>query len=76
MLGLAIVGGALYLGSQVVTADDGIAVMGSRQIAVAPGQDRVEVGMLFGSVQVVVPPDARARTTGAVVFGSTDCELA
>src|SRR5690606_13666745 len=45
-LGLAILGGALYLGSQVVTADDGVAIFGSRQITVAPAQDRVEVGMV------------------------------
>jgi uncharacterized protein DUF1707 len=75
-VGVAIAGAALLFGSQVLTADDGIAVMGSREVTVAPGQDRVEVGMAFGSVRVLVPADARARTTGMVVFGSTECELA
>jgi Domain of unknown function (DUF1707) len=60
-------------GVHVVTADDGIAVFGGRVVQVAPGQDRVEVGVLFGGVQVVVPDDARVDTEGLVIFGGTDC---
>jgi hypothetical protein len=60
-------------GVQIVTADDGLAVFGGRVVQVAPDQDRVEVGVLFGGVQVVVPDDARVDTEGLVIFGGTDC---
>ena len=40
---------------------------------VGPSQDRLEVGALFGSVEVVVPDDVRVRTTGGQIFGSTGC---
>jgi hypothetical protein len=76
LVGVAALGALLFVGSHVVTAADGAAVFGKRQITVAPGQDRVEVGMLFGSVDIVVPDGMRARPAGAVVFGSTDCALA
>jgi hypothetical protein len=66
----------LFVGSQVVTAADGAAVFGNREITVAPGQDRVDVGMIFGSVDVVVPEGMRARPSGTIFFGSTDCALA
>jgi hypothetical protein len=76
LVGVAAIGALVFVGSNVVTAADGGAVLGKRQITVAPGQDRVEVGMLFGSVDVVVPEGMRARPAGTVVFGSTDCALA
>jgi len=76
LVGVAALGALLFVGSNVVTAADGAAVFGNRQITVAPGQDRVEVGMLFGSVDVVVPEGMRARPSGTVIFGSTDCALA
>jgi hypothetical protein len=63
-------------GIQVVTADDGLAVFGGRVVQVAPGQDQVEVGVLFGGVEVVVPDDARVDTEGLVIFGGTDCDQA
>jgi Domain of unknown function (DUF1707) len=76
LVGVAALGALLFIGSNVLTAADGAAVFGKRQITVAPGQERIEVGMLFGSVDVVVPEGMRARPAGAVVFGSTDCALA
>jgi hypothetical protein len=76
LVGVAALGALVFVGSHVVTAADGAAIFGKREITVAPGQDRVEVGMLFGSVDVVVPEGMRARPSGAVVFGSTDCALA
>jgi hypothetical protein len=76
LVGIAAIGALIFGGWHVITAADGAAVFGKRQITVAPGQDRVEVGMLFGSVDVVVPDGMRARPEGAVVFGSTDCALA
>ncbi len=47
------------------------AVLGTVQV-----DDRavVDVGVVFGSVRVVVPDDARVRTAGTVVFGSVDCD--
>lgn len=72
-VGLAVVaGGAIAIGT-VLTADDGFALFGSHEVQVQEGQDRVEVGVLFGSVRVVVPDELRARTSGTVVFGSTQC---
>ncbi len=73
---VALAGAALFFGAQMVTADDGMAVMGSRAVHVGPVQDRVEVGAIFGNVAVVVPEGAHARVTGPVLFGSTDCRLA
>lgn len=75
-LGIAVVGGAVFLGAQVLTSDDAMALMGSRTVTVGADQDRVEVGAVFGSVEVVVPEGVRARITGPVVFGSTECPTA
>ena len=61
-------------GAAVAAGEDGAAVFGSRTVSVQDGDSAVTV--LFGSVKVVVPDDARVRTTGAVVFGSVDCEQA
>ena len=76
LVGIAAIGAVIFGGAHVITATDGAAVFGKRQVTVAPGQDRVEVGMLFGSIDVVVPDGMRARPEGAVIFGSTDCALA
>lgn len=73
---VVLVGGALVLGGRVVGADDGVSVFSSRVVQVGAGQDRVEVGVLFGSTEVVVPDDVRVRSAGTLVFGSLDCELA
>ncbi len=67
---------AVLAGVQIVTADDAVAVFGGRTVQVLPDQDRVEVSVLFGNVQVVVPDDARVDTEGLLVFGGTDCEAA
>jgi hypothetical protein len=76
LVAVAAAGAVLFGGSNVLTAADGAAVFGNREITIAPGQDRVEVGMLFGRVDVIVPEGVRARSTGVVVFGGTDCALA
>lgn len=70
---LVLAAGAVLLGAQVVSAADGATVFGSRTVQV---DDRpvVDVGVVFGSVRVVVPDDARVRTAGTVVFGSVDCD--
>jgi ApbE superfamily uncharacterized protein (UPF0280 family) len=65
----ALVGGSL-------AADDVTAVFGSRVVQLAPEQDDLEVGVLFGSVEVVVPDDARVSPRGVMVFGSTACDAA
>jgi hypothetical protein len=70
--GSLLAGMALFFGAQIVTANDGTALLGSRQVAVRPDQERVEVGALFGSVNVVVPDGVRVRVAGRVVFGGTE----
>jgi hypothetical protein len=72
----ALVGAGILVGVQVLSADDGFSVFGSRTVALGGDQQRVEVGMMFGSVRVVVPDDVRVRSSGTVVFGSTNCEEA
>lgn len=78
-LPLALTGGLLLAGYQVVSSDQTV-VFGSSETVVVPGVDAEDgtwrAGMLFGSVRVVVPDDVRVRTTGWVVFGSTSCEAA
>jgi MFS family permease len=74
--GVLLAGMALFFGAQIGTADDGTALLGSRQVAVGPDQERVEVGALFGSVDVVVPDGMRVRVASRVVFGGTECERA
>jgi hypothetical protein len=71
---LALLGGGLYLGGQVVLSEDGAAVFGSRTVTVPEDVDEVEVGVLFGSVTVVVPEDVTVRSAGTLVFGSVECE--
>jgi hypothetical protein len=67
---------ALVTGGRVLAADDATAVFSSRVVQVTPQNTDVEVGVAFGSVQVVVPDDARVTTEGTMFFGSTDCGAA
>jgi hypothetical protein len=60
----------------VATASQGAAVFGSRTVQVAPGESSVAVGVLFGSTKVVVPDGTHVTTSGATIFGSTDCDAA
>jgi hypothetical protein len=72
-LGIASVLG--FGGYQVVTSDQ-VAVFGSSEQTVQPADvedARYEVGVVFGSVTVVVPEGVRARVDGMVVFGSSEC---
>ncbi|MEJ2886386.1 DUF1707 SHOCT-like domain-containing protein [Actinomycetospora aeridis] len=73
---LVIAATAVFVGGHLVTADDGASVFGNRTVQVVPGDPEVEVGTLFGSTEVVVPPGVVARTTGTMIFGSTRCEQA
>lgn len=73
---VVVLGAVLWGGSHLLSGDDGTVVFGSRTIGVAETADRVDVGVLFGSVRVVVPDDARVVAGGWKVFGSTDCETA
>ena len=47
--------GRASVGVNVLGADDGGSVFGSRTVTVAAGQDQVQVASLFGSTEVVVP---------------------
>jgi len=73
---LALLGAVGFGASQLIGADHGSAVFGNRTVAVAPGDDEVEVAVLFGSTQVVVPDGVLARSSGFLVFGGVDCEEA
>jgi hypothetical protein len=76
VVGAAVLGVALFGAGQVATAHDASAVFGRQVVQLAPGQDNVEVGVLFGNIEVVVPDDARVGTSGTILFGSTDCDAA
>ncbi|MEJ2865061.1 DUF1707 SHOCT-like domain-containing protein [Actinomycetospora flava] len=73
---LLIAGVAVFVGGHVVTADDGSSVFGSRTVQVQAGDPEVQVATLFGRTEVVVPPGTVARTTGTMIFGSTECQQA
>ena len=64
----------LFGGGSALTASDAGAVFGSTERTVTPGETGVDVGVLFGSVRVVVPDGTTVTTSGAVVFGSTECD--
>lgn len=70
-----VVAAALGVGA-IITSEDGASVFSSRVVQVAPGQEQVQVGMLFGSTEVVVPEGVRASTSGVTLFGSTECAQA
>lgn len=72
----ALVGAGLFTGIAVLGAEDGASLFGSRTVQVGPDQERVEVGTLFGSTEIVVPDDARVRMASTVVFGSVNCDQA
>ena len=70
VLGLGLVG-------VIASGTDARTVFGSTTETVTADHDgTVQVSVLFGSVRVVVPDDARVDTGGLVVFGSVDCEAA
>lgn len=72
---VALLGAALFGAGQVVTADQR-AVFGSseQRVQLADVDGTYDVGVAFGSVTVVVPDGVRARVTGTMVFGSSECD--
>ena len=74
LLAVLLVGVGVYGGSRALGAEDGVQIFGGRVVPVAPGDDRVELGVLFGGAEIRVPADARVRTEGSVIFGGVDCE--
>ena len=73
---LAVLGAAVFGIGVVATSDDGAAVFSSRVAQVADDATTVQVGSLFGSTKVVVPDGVAVRTSGVMVFGSTNCDQA
>jgi hypothetical protein len=69
--GAVVLGVGLLFGVPALGADDGMSLFSGREVQVTD-QD-AEVGVLFGSTQVVVPDDAYVRTNGTVVFGGLRC---
>jgi hypothetical protein len=76
LLAVLLVGVGVYGGSRAIGAADGVQVFGGRIIPVAPDDDRVEFGVLFGGAEIRVPADARVQIEGTVIFGGIDCEEA
>jgi hypothetical protein len=72
----AVIGVAAIVAPGVLSANQGAAVFGSKVVQVAPGQNDVQVGVLFGSTKVVVPDGTQATTSGTTIFGSTNCGTA
>ncbi len=72
---VAVIGVLAFAGISILGADDGAAVFGSRPVTVG-SQDRVEVGVLFGRSEIVVPDDVYVRPAGTMIFGSVDCDAA
>ena len=75
-VGVTLVAVALLTGGRVIAADDATAIFSSRVVQATPQDPDIEVGVAFGSVEVVVPDDARVTTDGTLLFGSTDCDAA
>jgi hypothetical protein len=77
VLPVALVGAALFGAGQVVTAEQR-ALFGSseQRVQLDDVDGSYDVGVAFGSVTVVVPDEVRARVTGTMVFGSSDCDEA
>jgi hypothetical protein len=73
---VVLVGGVLWGGSRVVTAEDGSVVFGNRDVVVGATDDHVQVGALFGKLEVRVPADARVTLQGGMAFGNTKCYAA
>lgn len=73
---VALVGAGLFLGGRVITADDGVAVFSSQTVQIGADQDDVDVGALFGRIEVRVPDDVRIRTTAGMIFGQVECNAA
>ncbi len=71
LAGLLVAAGALLAVGSVV---DDVSVFGSQ--VVQAGTAGRDVGVLFGSVTVVVPDGTTVDSGGLVVFGSRDCETA
>ncbi len=72
---VVVVGAAAYGVTQVAMADHG-SIFGSGSSTVQPGQSSVDVGTLFGSYKIIVPDNARVTTTGGMIFGSSECDVA
>jgi hypothetical protein len=70
--GAALLGIGLLFGVPALGSADGMSFFGSRAVTTLD-RNAVDVGVLFGSVQVVVPDNVRVRTNGAVAFGSFNC---
>ncbi|MCW0213464.1 MAG: DUF1707 domain-containing protein [Pseudonocardia sp.] len=73
---LLVLGAGVVAVGAVATSADGGAIFSSRVVQVADDATTVQVGALFGSTKVVVPDGVAVRSSGVMVFGSTDCDQA
>lgn len=63
----------VYGGGSVVTADSA-QVFGHGQRNLPSGAAPLDVGVLFGSYEVVVPDGTRVETSGRMAFGGISCD--
>ncbi len=66
----------LGVGGVIASGTDARAVFGSDEHGAGASQAPIQVSVLFGSVEVVVPDGTRVDKGGLVVFGSVECENA
>lgn len=67
---------AVIVAGIVLAGPDATSIFGNTVERVQPGDRQVQVSVLFGNVEVVVPDGARVDTSGLVAFGNIDCEAA
>ena len=72
LVGALVVGVAAGGSAVVLQRTDDSAVFGSSVHHVTSGTSSVDVGVLFGSVKVVIPDGEVAQVGGRVVFGSSE----
>lgn len=70
---LLLLGVGVYGGSQAVGAEDGVQVFGDRVVPVGIDDDELELGVVFGDIEVRVPDDVRVRPGGSIIFGDLEC---
>ena len=64
----------LGVGGVIASGTDARAVFGSDEIGAGDSRADINVSVLFGSVEVVVPDGTRVDKGGLVLFGSVECE--
>lgn len=64
----------LGVGGVIASGTDARVVFGSDEIGARGNENSINVSVLFGSVEVVVPDGTRVSKGGLVLFGSVECQ--